>query len=66
LDRLFENSTVNFLSKALDCRTAQHKAIANNIANVNTPAFKGTEVAFKDQLQMVLHSEPNELNLKYN
>lgn len=64
MDRLFDNHTVNFLSKSLEMHGVQLKAIANNMANINTPGFKGTDVAFKDQLRMVLTQEQGELPLR--
>lgn len=38
------------ISFALDGLTARQRAIANNIANVDTPQFKGSEVRFEQQL----------------
>ena len=43
-------STVGMLKYAMDGAAAPHSAIANNIANVNTPEFKRTDVSFKEQL----------------
>lgn len=64
MDRLFDNPTLNFLAKSMDAHATQHQAIANNMANVNTPGFKATEVAFKDQLQTFLNDEYRRLPLK--
>ena len=37
----------------MDGAGATHSAIANNIANVNTPNFRRTDVSFKDALAAV-------------
>lgn len=39
------------LAKALDGSAARHRALAENIANVDTPGFQRREVAFHEQLQ---------------
>ena len=48
---LFQNSTFNILKKALDGAMLRHEAIAHNIANVDTPGFKRSDVSFKEQLR---------------
>lgn len=47
---------VDFLKKAMDGSWLKNKAIANNIANVNTPGYKREVVNFEDVLK-------NELNM---
>lgn len=39
------------LENALSAAALRHKVISNNIANVNTPGFKRSEVVFEDVLQ---------------
>lgn len=39
------------LSVALNGLAARQRAISNNLANVDTPGFKASEVRFEDQLQ---------------
>ena len=41
----------NILEKALSASSLRQKTISNNIANVNTPGFKRSEVLFEDILQ---------------
>ncbi len=38
------------LEQALGAAALRHKVIANNIANVNTPGFKRSEVVFEEKL----------------
>lgn len=47
--RIF-GGTVDSLEQALNFSVAQNKAIAQNIANVDTPNYKAKNVVFKDVL----------------
>ncbi|MAE20117.1 flagellar basal body rod protein FlgB [Candidatus Poribacteria bacterium] len=51
------------LKKALDGAMLRHETLANNIANVNTPRFKRSDVKFRTQLKSALDSmtENNQL-----
>lgn len=40
--------TINSLEKGLSYATLKNKAVAQNIANVDTPNYKTKEVSFKD------------------
>ncbi|GLC87407.1 flagellar basal body rod protein FlgB [Lysinibacillus piscis] len=42
--------TISSLEKGLSYATLNHKTIANNIANVDTPNYKAKSVSFKDTL----------------
>jgi flagellar basal-body rod protein FlgB len=43
--------TTRLLEKALDGLSMRQQAISNNMANVDTPNFKSTEVGFEDDLK---------------
>ncbi|MGE7672521.1 flagellar basal body rod protein FlgB [Lysinibacillus sp. NPDC094403] len=43
--------TISSLEKGLSYATLNHKTIANNIANVDTPNYKAKSVSFKDMLE---------------
>ena len=47
---MFDSVTNNALSSALDGLSARQRAIANNIANVNTPGYQAQRVSFEDAL----------------
>jgi flagellar basal-body rod protein FlgB len=47
---VFTSVTMNALSSALDGLAARQRAIANNIANVNTPGYQAQRVTFEDAL----------------
>jgi flagellar basal-body rod protein FlgB len=57
-DFLF-GQTVGMLKNAMDGAGAAHGAIANNVANVNTPNFRRADVSFKDALAA---TEPPDAN----
>jgi flagellar basal-body rod protein FlgB len=46
------------LQKSLDSLAIQHEAIANNMANIDTPQFKRTVVSFQDKLKNALEVNP--------
>ncbi|NNN14251.1 MAG: hypothetical protein HKL82_00120 [Acidimicrobiaceae bacterium] len=48
------NLAIHALQFSLDGLSIQQKAIANDVANVNTPGFTGTTVSFESSLQQAL------------
>ena len=57
LDSLLKSTQVSVLEKALGAASLRHKVISNNIANVNTPKFKKSEVSFEDQLELAMSAD---------
>lgn len=47
---MFDSATFNALNSALDGLAARQRAIADNIANVNTPDYQASRVQFEDAL----------------
>lgn len=47
---VFDSVTLHALSSALDGLAARQRAIADNIANVNTPNYRAKVVSFEDAL----------------
>jgi len=47
---------LTILQKSMDALATQHNAIANNIANIDTPNFKRTVVSFQDQLASAINN----------
>ena len=43
-------SQVDLLARTLDAASLRHRAIASNVANVNTPDYKRVEVSFEEDL----------------
>jgi flagellar basal-body rod protein FlgB len=58
---LFTDTTSLVLAKCLDAAAVRHKVIANNIANVETPGYKRSEVLFEDHLKQVLEGADRRL-----
>ncbi len=55
--RLFNNTTLHVLKKGIEGTNKRHKAIANNIANVDTPNYERATVGFEDQMKRILRSQ---------
>jgi flagellar basal-body rod protein FlgB len=53
-----EKPSFQLLEKSLDASTMRQRTIANNIANVDTPYFKRSEVSFESLLQEKMGSLP--------
>jgi flagellar basal-body rod protein FlgB len=52
-----EDKTTRALVTALDGLTARQRAISNNLANVDTPGFKASDVSFARQLDRALQAD---------
>jgi flagellar basal-body rod protein FlgB len=50
------NPLIGVMSRAMDASALRQKAIANNIANVDTPNYKPVEVSFEKLLQKEIDS----------
>jgi flagellar basal-body rod protein FlgB len=49
-DSMFDGVAMYAISSALDGLAARQRAIADNIANINTPGFRADRVQFEDAL----------------
>ncbi|NLB63278.1 MAG: flagellar basal body rod protein FlgB [Fibrobacter sp.] len=58
---VFQHTSIPTLKKSLDAASLRGKAIANNIANVNTPGYRRIEVAFEDKLKDALDEHQKHL-----
>jgi flagellar basal-body rod protein FlgB len=56
---IFDTTVFNVLEKSLDASSLRQKVYANNIANLDTPNFKRSDVMFEDQLQNYLQGNQN-------
>lgn len=57
IGHIFDSVTLNVLKKGIEGTNERHKAISNNIANVDTPMYQRATVSFEDQIRRILHSE---------
>ena len=55
----FTDIASTVLSKTLDAAAARQKAIANNIANVETPGYRRQYVSFESELKNALSKSNN-------
>jgi flagellar basal-body rod protein FlgB len=44
-------ATVIMLEKQLDFHSARHKLLSANVANIDTPGYKGSDISFPDELK---------------
>ena len=51
---IFRKTSAPLLHKALSAYALRQRSIADNIANVNTPGFRRSEVRFEEDLKKVL------------
>ena len=61
LEKLFNNT--NIAAKALDATWLRNDAIAQNIANVDTPGYKRKTVKFEEYLSGALDNNSSNANL---
>jgi flagellar basal-body rod protein FlgB len=54
VDPIAMSETMQVLRKGMDSLAVRNEAIANNIANYDTPQFKRIEVTFQDQLKAAI------------
>jgi flagellar basal-body rod protein FlgB len=59
MNSLFDN-TIQLLTKATSFTSLKHNVIANNIANVDTPGYKASELRFEHLLKQALDTFSNE------
>lgn len=52
----FDGGIMEYLSRGLDASLLQQKVSAHNLANLNTPRFKRSEVVFAERLRRVLEN----------
>lgn len=62
LDSILSSPRAMVLEQALSASSLRQKAISNNIANVNTPEYKKSEVAFEDLLQGAMNGDKMQMS----
>ena len=50
------DSTVSFLGRVLDLSSARHEILAGNIANADTPGYRGVDLVFEDEMREAVSS----------
>lgn len=64
LEQIFNSSNFNYLPRAMTAANIRQEVIANNIANVNTPNFKKSNVEFEELLAREIYGEEPNKNLE--
>ncbi len=65
LESIVNGPTWNYLQRGISAANVRQEVISNNIANVNTPHFKKSNVLFEDLLAYELYGkDPNEGKLE--
>ena len=64
LEKLLNGKTHMVLKQSMDAASLRNNVIANNIANVETPGFKRSEVIFEEQMKKVLENSTTYDKLK--
>jgi len=57
IENLLITRTMNMLEKGLDASALRNKVIADNLANVDTPGYKRSEVLFEEELRKAMGRE---------
>ncbi len=62
LDQIMRSPMFDILERGLSAANLRHEVISDNLANINTPNFKRSEVVFEELLSQELHrSDGNKL-----
>lgn len=56
-EQIFNSANFNYLPRAMTAANIRQEVIANNIANVNTPNFKKSNVEFEELLAREIYGE---------
>ena len=56
IERLLSSEMMELVQRSLDAAALSHKVISNNLANVDTPGFKRSEVMFSEKLKQAFEA----------
>ena len=57
------SNIIDFLDAGLRAETLRQKAIANNVANLQTPGYRRVDINFEDLLSDAMKADPEEVDL---
>lgn len=57
IENILFSPTMDLLGKGLDAASLRNRVIANNLANVDTPGFKRSEVLFEEELRKAMNQQ---------
>ncbi|MCM8774286.1 MAG: flagellar basal body rod protein FlgB [Candidatus Omnitrophica bacterium] len=58
-----QNQILEILGKSLQGTSLRHRVLSNNIANVDTPQFKRSDVDFNQTLKRIIGEKNNDLQI---
>ncbi|WP_103105940.1 flagellar basal body rod protein FlgB [Brevibacillus reuszeri] len=61
---MLDSYHLQVLERSMDAASMRHRAITNNLANINTPYFKSQQVNFEEYLQDELNGVIGKKNLE--
>lgn len=64
MDIIGKDITFSLLVKGLEGQTRRQEAIAQNLANINTPNYQRREVSFETELRNALNTQPTVSNTR--
>ena len=59
IGRLVSTELMDLVQRSLDSAALSHKVVADNLANVDTPNFKRSEVVFSEKLKRAMEAKAN-------
>ena len=62
LDQIMNASNFNYLPRAMEAANIRQEVIAHNLANVNTPNYKKSNLVFEDLLSKELYGDEDNQN----
>jgi flagellar basal-body rod protein FlgB len=60
IERLLSSEMMDLVQRSLDAAALSHRVIADNLANVDTPGFKRSEVVFSEKLKQAFEARAGE------
>ena len=60
IERLLSSEMMELVQRSLDAAALSHRIIADNLANVDTPGFKRSEVVFSEKLKQAFDARARE------
>jgi len=57
IENILFNKTMSLMEKGLDAASLRNSVIANNLANVDTPGFKRSDVLFEEELRKAISQQ---------
>ena len=60
LDQIMRSPTFDSIERGLSAANLRHEVIADNLANINTPNFKRSQVVFEELLAKEIHGDSDD------